>query len=236
MLARALALAAFLLYAGIAGAQFSGTLAVVSDYRFRGISLSRQKPAVQATLNYDDPSGWYAGLFASTVEVAGEAATTGQGIAYLGVVAPIGGGFNWEVGGEYSAFSDDRDYNYAEVYTGVTARDFNARLHYSANYFGSATGSFYLEGNVTHSLSDHVALIGHVGVLVPTGSGSGIPAGAPRNPLDGRVGLSADVAGFNLEVAWVGTNGTGYGYPVYGYPGYGSQRRNTVVFSISRSF
>ncbi len=47
--------------------QFSGTAALVSDDRFRGISQSDNKPAVQAGLMLGHGSGAYAGVFASMV-------------------------------------------------------------------------------------------------------------------------------------------------------------------------
>jgi len=47
--------------------QLSGTAALVSDYRFRGISQSDNKPAVQAGLMLGHGSGAYAGVFASMV-------------------------------------------------------------------------------------------------------------------------------------------------------------------------
>src|SRR6266508_589758 len=58
------------LFASVAAAQISGTVNLVSDYRYRGTSLSDDKPAAQLGLTYDDASGWYAGLSASTVRYA----------------------------------------------------------------------------------------------------------------------------------------------------------------------
>jgi uncharacterized protein (TIGR02001 family) len=52
-----------------ATAQLSGTLSAVSDYRYRGVTFSDRRPAAQAGLAYDDPSGWYAGAFGSTVRL-----------------------------------------------------------------------------------------------------------------------------------------------------------------------
>ena len=98
--------------ASAAVAQLSGTLSALSDYRYRGVSLSQQKPAVQASVGYDDPSGFYGGLFGSTVELAGESTTSGQALVYLGWVTPIGGGLHWDLGGDYSAFSDGRGYDF----------------------------------------------------------------------------------------------------------------------------
>src|ERR1051325_11099552 len=50
-----------------ASAELSATASVLSDYRYRGVSLSRGDPAAQLGLVWDDPSGGYAGLFASSV-------------------------------------------------------------------------------------------------------------------------------------------------------------------------
>ncbi|RYZ89750.1 MAG: hypothetical protein EOO68_25130 [Moraxellaceae bacterium] len=42
---------------------------VTSDYRFRGISQSRLKPAIQAGVDYvNNPSGFYVGAWASTIK------------------------------------------------------------------------------------------------------------------------------------------------------------------------
>jgi uncharacterized protein (TIGR02001 family) len=229
-LIRALALGS-MLYAAGAGAQFTGTLSAVSDYRFRGVSLSDQKPAAQASVDYDDPAGWYGGVFGSTVQLAGDPATTGQAVAYLGVAKLIDDGFHWDAGVAYSAFSASRDYDYGEVYAGITSSDFNARVHYSPDYFGFGGGSLYGEMNGTHRLGGGLTLLGHIGVLVPVGDGDDRYASTVRNPVDARAGLGFEMAGLNVQVAWVGITGTGNLYPVYGM-----QRRNTVVASVSWSF
>src|SRR6476660_7264508 len=46
---------------GAAQAQVSGGLGVDSDYRYRGVSLSRSQPSARATVNYDAPERWYTG-------------------------------------------------------------------------------------------------------------------------------------------------------------------------------
>jgi uncharacterized protein (TIGR02001 family) len=230
LLLRALALGS-IVFAATAHAQFTVTASVVSDYRFRGVSLSDDKPAAQISVNWDDPGGWYAGAFASTVQLHNEATTTGQGLVYLGTTLPAGEGFNWDFGAIYSAFSEDRGYDYGEAYAGINSRSLAARLHFSPNYFGFGRSSLYGELNGTFALGDGFVLLGHVGVLVPTDSGNGSSTSTTRNPVDARFGVGAEIAGFNVEVAWVGITGYGNLYPVYGTP-----RRNTVVASVSRSF
>lgn len=45
----------------------SGAVTIVSQYRLRGISLSNQDPALQGTINLSHESGFYAGLWSSSL-------------------------------------------------------------------------------------------------------------------------------------------------------------------------
>ena len=47
---------------------FSGGVSLVSQYRFRGLALSDEKPALQGTINLNHKSGPYAGLWASSTD------------------------------------------------------------------------------------------------------------------------------------------------------------------------
>ncbi len=50
-----------------AQAQFSANIGAVTDYRFRGISQTNKKPALQGGLDYAFSNGLYVGTWASTV-------------------------------------------------------------------------------------------------------------------------------------------------------------------------
>lgn len=47
---------------------FTGTVSFVSDYRFRGISQTMRRPAVQGNLDYSHVNGFYLGTFGSNVD------------------------------------------------------------------------------------------------------------------------------------------------------------------------
>jgi uncharacterized protein (TIGR02001 family) len=47
---------------------FGGTVGVVSDYVYRGLSLTRGEPALQAGAHYTSLQGWTVGIWGSTVE------------------------------------------------------------------------------------------------------------------------------------------------------------------------
>lgn len=50
------------------GFTITGGATIVSDYRFRGISLSDEDPALQGTLNLNHASGLYAGVWGSSLD------------------------------------------------------------------------------------------------------------------------------------------------------------------------
>lgn len=50
----------------------TGGATLASQYRFRGISLSDEKAAIQGTINVNHDSGFYAGLWASSLDGFGE--------------------------------------------------------------------------------------------------------------------------------------------------------------------
>lgn len=57
----------------VPGTELSAHVGVVSDFRFRGISLSGRDPALQAGIDVNTPTGLFAGAFASTVKDLGGA-------------------------------------------------------------------------------------------------------------------------------------------------------------------
>ncbi len=54
--------------AAIEGVTVSGNVALVSDYRFRGVSASGGDLAVQGGIDLNDDSGFYAGAWASSID------------------------------------------------------------------------------------------------------------------------------------------------------------------------
>ena len=214
-----------------ARAQVAGTVAIVSDYRFRGVSLSRQNPAIQASIGFDAPNGWYAGVFGSSVELAGTGTRGVQAVPYIGVAAPVAGDLHWEAGADYSIFSSAHAYDYGELYAGITIRKLNVRVHYSPEYFGRAHASLYGEMNATQPLQDGVALLAHVGVLAPLSSAPDPYTETVHNPVDVRAGVGIDVAALNIQLAWIWTDGVGNSYPAYP-----AQQRSAFVASLSWSY
>jgi uncharacterized protein (TIGR02001 family) len=66
----------------------TGTAAFVSDYRFRGVSLSNRDPAVQASLQLNTKPGFFAGIWGSSIANYGGATTEID--LYGGWTGPLG--------------------------------------------------------------------------------------------------------------------------------------------------
>src|SRR5581483_6543323 len=99
----------------------TGSATFVSDYRFRGASLSDDHPAAQLAFDYDwAASGWYAGGLMSNVRL--DARDAVQALVDAGYAHRLSADLSWEAGMRYSRFSGRESYAYAEAYAGFAYR------------------------------------------------------------------------------------------------------------------
>jgi uncharacterized protein (TIGR02001 family) len=213
-----------------ASAQFSGSVNLVSDYRYRGASLSHGDPAAQIAVAYDDAQGGYAGAFASTVRLAAPYHQGAQVIAFTGYAKQWPSGVTFDVGADYSAFTGARGYDYPEAYAGIAFQNVSGRLYYAPRYFGSDGGAVYGELNGAQRVHDRVRLLAHVGILQINGGNpySGWP---DHRVFDARAGVAIDFDPFNVQLSWVGLSAASAAYPITG-----TLSRNGVVVTLSWSF
>ena len=152
---------------------------VVSDYRYRGISQSRLKPAAQGGLDFAHKSGFYLGAWGSSIKWikdSGIAGTKGdvELDLYGGYKGELAKGVAYDVGVlryEYVNNNLGRSPGYAdanttEVYGALTAGVFTAKYSHSlTNLFGNVNskGSQYLDLSANFDLGDGWTLTPHVG-------------------------------------------------------------------------
>ena len=143
----------------------SASAGVVSDYRFRGVSLSNRDPAIQGGLYLRHQSGFFAGTWASSIadQGAGEVevdlyggfgGTTGQieyNVTALAYVYPGGGGQ------DYYELSGSADLVLGPASVGLTAAWVPSQSNYGGdNVYVGAKGKLPFVGPRTN-------LFGHVG-------------------------------------------------------------------------
>ena len=194
-------------------AQVSFNASIVSDYRFRGVSLSQGEPAAQLTASYDHNSGWYAGLFGSNVQFDPGSSREAQLTGFTGFARRIGSGLSVDAGASFSTFSGGENYNYLELQAGVTASALAARLYFAPNYFEQGLSTLYGELNGSHRLADRLKLVAHGGVLKVSGSGDGLDSG-DRPHLDLLVGVEYQIQSMTLQVSRVANDGVSRVYPL----------------------
>jgi uncharacterized protein (TIGR02001 family) len=211
-------------------AQVSGSATLVSDYRFRGVSLSDGQPAAQLGVAWERADGWYAGAFASSTRLYGHPGT--QLLTYLGYAHRLPDGLSWEAGAEYAAFSRYPGDSYPEFYLGLASDNLSGRLYYAPRYFSEDTAAFYAELNGTHALDERFRLQGHVGWLQRSGHGADADCGPERRRFDARAGIGARLGeGFDLQLARVASKGGGGCYS--GYPASGDADDGRWLLSVS---
>jgi hypothetical protein len=207
--------------APLAHAQVSGSVGALSDYRYRGYSLSDGDPAVQASIAYDATNGAYAGLFASSVRH--DDGNGVQWIPYAGFARRDAQGRSWDIGVRYSHFGAAREFDYAEVHAGVALRRAALRVHYAPDYFGQVSNVYFeIDGAVP--FGERVRGLWHAGfsrsgardayVYVPREThGEYSTRGryerrtGDRTRIDVRAGIAIETKACDVQVAWVHVDG-----------------------------
>jgi uncharacterized protein (TIGR02001 family) len=177
----------------------SVTLAAVSDYRFRGISLSDKDPAFQPGITISHESGLYAGVWASNIaENAGDDVEVDLFAGFAG-----GDAVTYDLGVTYYVYPGVSAFNYAEFIgkmgTTVGPVTLGGILAYAPSQDGTGnTDNVYVGTNAG------VAIGGTP--LTLTGS-VGYEDGAFGNDkIDWSLGVTASVSGFTLGASYVDTN------------------------------
>ena len=194
-------------------AQVSGSLSVMSDERFRGVSLSQGGTAGQLEVAYDDESGLYGGALAANAQLYRHSDKELLAVGYVGYARRLQNGWSADVGASYWTLSADHDYNYPELHVGLASDSLSARLYYSPNYFGVSVRTLYGELNGSYRITGRFKLIGHVGLL-QVYSGATPQTGGDHPHPDLLAGGEYRIGAFSMQIARVFSDGASRLYPV----------------------
>ena len=206
-----------------AGSAFDvvGGIAVVSDYRFRGVSLTDKDFAVQPTITLKHESGFYVGAWGSNL-----AANPGDDLE-VDVYAGFAGGdvVTYDIGATYYLYPGLSNTNYIELTGKLGTTVGPATVGAVVAYVPSQSSTFN---------TDNIYIGSNVAIGVPntpfTVTGTlGYEDGAfGADKVDWSLGVSASKMGFTGSVSYVDTNRTIGGLSDLGGAG--------VVFSLSYGF
>jgi uncharacterized protein (TIGR02001 family) len=233
----------------------TANVTVVSDYRFRGVSQSNFKPAIQGGFDYAHESGFYIGNWNSSISWLSDAVP--------GSSAPIEINFYGGIKKELIApgfVSDFGVLQYAYPTTGYTTTNPNTTELYAAqnftagalagfvkfsyavtNAFGTAdsTGSYYPDLTVNYDTGIlGISLNAHVGYQYIAGKQSGTSNSSLYSFTDWKIGLTKDFGGgLSGAIAYIDTNAKKVG-GVYSYKN--PQGKNTGgatgLVSLTKTF
>jgi uncharacterized protein (TIGR02001 family) len=211
---------------------FTGNIALVSDYRFRGISQTFEKPALQGGFDYAHSSGIYLGNWNSNVN---EGAGFPQGnleMDFYGGWKKAFGDFGLDIGAIYYYYPGT-DANTArgtnivnlrdntkvhtgkidnkEVYIGGSWKWLSLKWFYSLDDYFSLPGtdkSHYLDFAANYDMGGGWGIVGHIGRLRLKGWDNGTDLGK-GSYTDWKIGVTKDVSGWVFGAAYVDTNAKG---------------------------
>src|SRR5450830_748770 len=217
----------------------SANIGLYSQYVFRGLTQTNEKPALQGGFDLSHESGLYAGVWASNISWISDATPS----ASASLEADIYGGFKYpfndklsgDIGvlhyaypGSFPAGYTKADTN--ELYLGLDAKWVTLRYSYSVgNTFGSpdTRGSTYIDLSATQELFAGISGVAHLGRQRYTG-----PNSSNLSYTDWKLGLTRDFSGYVLAAYYTGSNAKDAGYTVKGK----NLGRDQLVLAVSRTF
>ncbi len=185
-------------------AQTGFEISVASDDRFRGQTVSGDRPIGTATLAYDDVRGLYAGISATVVATRDSGVRPHRSVQYVGYARRLSGALTFDIGitnRVYSRFfTGDYARRLTEAYFGLIGRRVQSHLYLTPDYDGRGGEAAYVDVNATLVEHGPWSLAGHGGVLTP-----------PRDPgrprfieLDWRLGVARRFDRLAITVQWAG--------------------------------
>lgn len=155
--------------AGQESSNFSGNLALTSDYVFRGYTQTSEEPAVQGGLDWEGAGGWHLGVWGSSLDFGpGDSAS---------VEVDIYGGYSWEINDvsyglgliyyAYPGSGSESGYDFVEAYASAgydfEAVSLSAALHFTPDNFGETGTGWHVTGGLSRALSDALSVDANIG-------------------------------------------------------------------------
>lgn len=223
-------LAAIILLGSAAAAQaeLTGTVTAVSDYDFRGISLSAKDPALQGSIDWAAANGFYVGAWASNIDYGPGVDGDIEVDLYAGFAGEIEGGMGWDVGLVYYTYpgADDID-DYPELYAGISYQWLELKQWYTNDYGGTDEDGWYTEGNASYELPANFSISAHLGYNYGD-------AFDDTEYMDYSIGVGYTYSHFDFELKWV-DNDLSRGDAFYSTDdAFNSEGR--AIFSVSTTF
>ncbi len=219
----------------------SFNVAGVSDYRYRGISQTRLQPAVQGGFDYtNNPSGFYAGTWLSTIKWTKDAGGGGdiEWDSYAGLKGEIVKDVSYDVG-VLSYVYPSNGLGGVAGYANANTTELYGQLGYGPAYIKYSHAVTNLFGFLDSKNSGYLDIGANIDLV--SGMTLNLHAGHQRvknvsnaSYTDWKVGLSKDFGGVTGALALIGTNAS---ESAYASPANGKfLGKRALVVSVSKTF
>jgi len=197
---------------------FSANIGLFSDYRFRGISQTDKKPALQGGFDLAHSSGLYIGNWNSNVDSAFYNGANIEMDFYGGYRHAFDGGFGLDVGvityyypNSGSSPAGSTKIDNTELYIGGSYGPVTLKYNYSVSDFFSApnsSGSSYLDAGFSYDLGNNFGVVAHYGYQWLKGGAvvTQIDGSTANNISDWKIGATYTLDGWVVGLAYVATN------------------------------
>lgn len=216
----------------------AGSMAMLTDYRFRGVSMSNRDPAVQGALNFSHKSGAYLSLWASNADVG--AGGNVEADFFVGYILPITEKSFLDINyadvnypGTIKEFHTDFsefgvNYNHSDLMTGGDY--FTAGVFYSPEFAFKSGKEIYLNTSYKFPVYKNIKLVSSLGYTKLEDNEQFAKAfggdGQQDDYFDYKIGLGAEVLGLNSELVWIDNN----------IDSDANIMKGSVVFSLTKLF
>ena len=215
-----------------------------TDYIFRGISQTSGNPAVQGGVDYSHSIGLYAGVWGSNVSWITDFGATGSASmeldTYFGFRNSFAEDFTYDVGfvrynylGTYTPAAGTVKADTDEIYGAIGYKWLTAKYSYGLGKFltvSDAKGTNYFEVNASVPVGDTGLTFGaHVGKQTYKGA-----AAVTATYTDYKVGVSKDIGGYVVGLAYTDTNAPAGGF--YTTLAAKDLARGTAALSVTHAF
>jgi uncharacterized protein (TIGR02001 family) len=233
-----------------AASPLSFNVSVTSDYRYRGISQTRLKPAIQGGADYAFASGFYIGTWASTIKWIKDVEAANGVNAKGSVELDLYGGYKGEIAKDFAYDVGVLRYQYpsnhlvevpgfanantTELYGALTYGPATLKYSHSVtNLFGTSDskGSGYVDLTATFEVGPAIQLIPHIGYQK-------VAHNSDFSYTDYSFTVGKDFAGFFVSAAVVGADTkTINGTKAYASPANGKDLgRTAFVVAVKKVF
>lgn len=216
------------------GIKLTGTVGLVSDYRFRGFTQNAEDAAVQGGITATTDAGFYVGTWASSVSFAGSTEVD----LFAGYSKEVAPGITLDGGLLYYLYPKHGNYDtdFFEPYVNLTGAVGPATIKVGINYAWDQSALLDVNGNKVSAIYFHAeptiaipdtpfAVVGHAGYA----KSDAFPGGPDGSVFDYSIGATATYKILTLGVSYVNTD-VGYGVKEsLGADG-------AVVFSLTAAF